>query len=112
LSASGLDGPSTADNDGQPFTSPVGSYDNASWCGALDMVGNVLQWCADAFEPYPQAGAPMLEPDEVAPDAKRVQRGGSFLLGPSDLRAAARRASKPGAASLEFGMRLAFTPRN
>jgi formylglycine-generating enzyme required for sulfatase activity len=38
--------------DGYPFTSPVGSFpEGASWCDALDMAGNVYQWCDDVWDP-------------------------------------------------------------
>ncbi|MGD9002462.1 MAG: formylglycine-generating enzyme family protein, partial [Anaerolineae bacterium] len=40
-------------DDGYGDTAPVGSYpDGASWCGALDMAGNVWEWTADWFGPY------------------------------------------------------------
>ena len=48
LKASGLapvDLQYSNDNDGHTFTAPVGSYDNASWCGAMDLSGNVWQLC-------------------------------------------------------------------
>ncbi len=37
------------ENDGSAFTSRVGCYENASWCGALDMAGNVSQMCEDWY---------------------------------------------------------------
>jgi formylglycine-generating enzyme required for sulfatase activity len=41
-------------NDGYKFTSPVGSYPaGASPYGALDMLGNVLQWTSDWYQAYP-----------------------------------------------------------
>jgi len=108
------DAQGSAVDDGNAFTSPTGAYDNASWCGALDMSGNVLQWCSDVFEEYPKSNAPQLqvEAEDIPPDAKRVLRGGSFLVGPADLRSAARRSSNPRAASVEFGVRLSFTPKH
>lgn len=37
-------------DDGHPRSAPVGSYPRgASMCGALDMAGNVREWCADAL---------------------------------------------------------------
>ena len=101
--------------DGFAFTAPVGSYDNRSWCGALDMAGNVFQWCQDAYSEYPQAqspGAPEIITDatDVPANAKRALRGGSYLFRPIDCRSTARRSLSPNAWSYELGMRLAFTP--
>jgi formylglycine-generating enzyme required for sulfatase activity len=43
----------TENDDGHSDTAPVGSYPNgASWCGALDMAGNVWEWVADRFGEY------------------------------------------------------------
>jgi serine/threonine protein kinase len=54
-------------NDGFAFTSPVGSFPRgASPCGALDMAGNVAQWCYGWFD------------ERVG---SRVLRGGSFKVG-------------------------------
>ena len=40
-------------DDGYEDTAPVGSYPSgASWCGALDLAGNVWEWMADRFGPY------------------------------------------------------------
>jgi sulfatase modifying factor 1 len=103
---------STSD-DGFAFTAPVGSFNNRSWCGALDMAGNVFQWCQDAHAEYPQSpNAPeiLVDPGDVPANAKRALRGGSYLFRPIDCRSAARRSLSPNAWSYELGMRLAFTP--
>ncbi len=40
-------------DDGYADTAPVGSYPSgASWCGALDLAGNVWEWMADRFGEY------------------------------------------------------------
>jgi formylglycine-generating enzyme required for sulfatase activity len=96
-------------DDGYAFTAPVGMYKNQSECGALDMAGNVFQWCADVYEVYlPKTNAPRLEVD-VDKDVKRVLRGGSFLFRPMDCRSAARRSLKPRSWSCELGLRLTFS---
>ncbi|HEY3319778.1 MAG TPA: SUMF1/EgtB/PvdO family nonheme iron enzyme [Planctomycetota bacterium] len=99
-----LDWDCAKDDDGYAFTAPVGAFGNASWCGAVDMSGNVLQWCSDVYAPY-DGKAPA---DAQSPDAKRVLRGGSFLSPPANCRTTARRNSSLKAASIEFGMRLVF----
>ncbi len=60
--------------DGFEFTSPVGSFGENS-CGLTDMGGNVWNWCADVFVPYP--GNPVSFQNN--PDVK-VIRGGSFFF--------------------------------
>ena len=47
------DGADRAFDDGYAYTAPVGSYpDGASWCGALDMAGNVEEWVSDWYGDY------------------------------------------------------------
>jgi formylglycine-generating enzyme required for sulfatase activity len=63
-------------NDGYADTAPVGSYtQGASWCGALDMVGNVWEWVWDWYGFYPSEA----NPSWLASDMEdRVLRGGSW----------------------------------
>jgi len=57
-------------------TTPVGIYpDGASPCGALDLAGNVEEWTADLYWPYPGTTH-----DDPAYGSYRVARGGVFCL--------------------------------
>jgi formylglycine-generating enzyme required for sulfatase activity len=64
-------------NDGYALTSPAGSYPGgASWCGALDMNGNVWEWVADWYAPYTSG----IQENPQGPDSgvERIIRGGSW----------------------------------
>lgn len=85
---------------------PVGYYDgsrrgdrqtrsNASPYGALDMAGNVMEWCSDWYSQDYYAASPRRNPKGPAEGAYRVVRGGSFFVEPFDLRSAARSAAWP-----------------
>ncbi len=60
--------------DGFVVTSPVGFYGETP-CGLTDMGGNVWNWCADTYKPYPGSNSPFQD----NPDLK-VIRGGSFFF--------------------------------
>lgn len=73
-------------------TEPVGSRPRgASWVGALDMSGNVLEETSSVFSEYPYSADH--ESDDTRLD--RVQRGGSFTSVPTLLRTAYRSRSNP-----------------
>ncbi len=77
-------------SDGQIYTAPVGSFPaGASWCGAMDMAGNVWEWCADRYAPYDRAQN--VDPTGPPDATGRVVRGGSWRGNePTDQRTAFR----------------------
>jgi formylglycine-generating enzyme required for sulfatase activity len=64
-------------DDGYVETAPVKSYPSgASWCGAQDMAGNVWEWVADWYGPYPSV--PQTNPTGAESGDERLIRGGSW----------------------------------
>ena len=74
-----------AADDGFATTAPVSQF-SANSFGLFDMAGNVWEWCSDWYRPgydiretrNPTGPSSSFDPDEPG-QAKRVQRGGSFL---------------------------------
>jgi formylglycine-generating enzyme required for sulfatase activity len=87
------------------MTSAVGLYpQGASPCGALDMAGNVWEWCLNPFD------AP--ESREINSNSRRALRGGSWLDYLLYARAASRLRDYPDDWSNRRGFRLACVPIN
>ena len=77
-------------------TCPAGSFpEGASWCGALDMAGNVREWCADWFGENYYAVSPRLNPSGPAdggPWELKITHGGGYASkGPDNFRGAKRK---------------------
>jgi formylglycine-generating enzyme required for sulfatase activity len=86
-------------------TTAVGSYpDGASWCGALDMAGNVWEWVSSSYQDYPY------NPDDGRenPDAsgKGVHRGGAFAYARDRARGAYRSFDLPDSPWVTLGFRV------
>jgi formylglycine-generating enzyme required for sulfatase activity/predicted Ser/Thr protein kinase len=65
-------------DDGYADTAPVGNYPSgSSWCGALDMAGNVREWVADWYGDY--TSERQVNPTGPSSGVYRGLRGGSWL---------------------------------
>ena len=85
---------------------PVGSHaDAASPFGALDMSGNVWEWTADDYKPYPGREAAF----QIPADAK-VIRGGSYKADKFHVTTTARNFDLAPTRSSVIGFRCAKTP--
>jgi formylglycine-generating enzyme required for sulfatase activity/subtilisin-like proprotein convertase family protein len=77
----------------------------ASWCGALDMSGNLWEWNEDwyhnSYTDAPSDGSAWVDPAGSA----RVSRGGSFNDAAASMRAAERSNYTPGGRYAHYGAR-------
>ena len=91
-------------------TEPVGSFPgDCSPYGVLDLAGNLPQWCADWFGPYPTSTSPTLvDPQGIAQGINRVVRGGCWSYEARSLRATARMQQPPQQRLFTIGFRVAM----
>ncbi len=98
-------------DDGYARTAPAGSFpEGASWCGALDMAGNVAEWVHDAYQWDYYRVSPARSPSgpETGQDGEklaRVRRGGGWDYGWIMVRATDRSLDQPEARESELGFR-------
>jgi formylglycine-generating enzyme required for sulfatase activity len=89
-------------------TAPVGSF-AASGFGLYDMVGNVAEWTQACYH-YGYNGAPTDGSAWISGDcSSRVLRGGSWFIGPGDLRSANRLGAPARIRGYGIGFRVART---
>jgi formylglycine-generating enzyme required for sulfatase activity len=90
-------------------TTPVGSYPaGASPYGALDMAGNVWEWCATEWrKEYPYTLEDEWSTAYLEGDAARTIRGGSWYNEPKYVRGAFRNSFNPRNRNINNGLRVA-----
>jgi formylglycine-generating enzyme required for sulfatase activity len=91
-------------------TSAVGLFPGGtSPYGALDMAGNVWEWCQSLHKPYPYQSGDGRE--DLAAEGHRVLRGGSWDYSERVTRCAFRNLSHPEDRNVNRGFRLCVAPR-
>lgn len=98
--------------DGFEVSAPVASFaDGASPCGAISMTGNVSEWCQDGWDDRMRDFVTSVVdvPDEAA-QAHRIYRGGSYLSGRGNLRAARRESYPRETRENDIGFRTVVSP--
>jgi formylglycine-generating enzyme required for sulfatase activity len=96
-------------NDGNDFkqTRDIGQYAANPW-GFFDMHGNVWEWTADWYQAAYPTGNPVIDPTGPASGSSRVERGGSWYLGGTNLRSAKRNINHPSTRYDTLGFRVGF----
>jgi formylglycine-generating enzyme required for sulfatase activity len=95
-------------DDGFAQTSPVKQYPaGASPYGAMDMAGNVWEWCNDWYADDYYKKSPAENPRGPDAGSSRVLRGGSCSNEARDLRCAYRDRSEPSSRDGSIGFRCA-----
>jgi len=79
-------------------------------CGALDMAGNVREWCQTRWTGDYRGYPPAVRLDDEEQSGARVLRGGSCNLHPQNARCAYRLRDDPTGRGLNVGLRVCVCP--
>ena len=89
---------------------PVGEK-SPNALGLFDMHGNVMEWCQDYYDRYPNTTEPVLiDPSGPSHGTMRVNRGGSWYTPAAYCRSAHRNASLVDEQYTNIGFRLVCSP--
>ncbi len=95
--------------DGFEYTAPVGSFPSGvSPAGCLDMAGNVNEWVADPYGPYPETSETLIDPQgpPLRADGERLVRGGNWTSDYDDQLGAFMRFAVPPGPDYSIGFRV------
>lgn len=95
--------------DGFVYTAPVGSF-RPNPFGLHDMLGNVWEWCADAYSATANTRAAPQSPPASGKEHDRVGRGGGWNGHPDSVRSANRNHDVPSYRDDVLGFRLVRMP--
>ncbi|HZU95249.1 MAG TPA: bifunctional serine/threonine-protein kinase/formylglycine-generating enzyme family protein [Planctomycetota bacterium] len=101
-----------AADDGFPWAAPVGSFpDDRAPCGAIDMAGNVGEWCGDLHPAPNRLNSFIFAAAKVEPD-QRVMRGANWTYAAEWVRLSERTVLPGGKThGTMTGFRVAFVAR-
>jgi formylglycine-generating enzyme required for sulfatase activity len=96
--------------DGYVETSPTGHFPTgATWCGALDMAGNVYEWVADWYDENYYVDSPSQNPVGPETGEYKVLRGGGWSSNQRRVRTTDRNGLAPGDRTALYGFRCAVS---
>lgn len=92
-------------------TAPVTAFpEGASPFGCLNMLGNVMEWCADRYDAFAYLTAESTNPQGPSAGIHRTRRGGSWNSPPEEVHAANRGLNHPSEQWEDTGFRIACSP--